>query len=282
MQQHTNAYITRLEKEVGSIDDVLRGIRAMSLDEFGEILSILPDDRFPRLSEYLPHQTPADVQLNWTGASGDKLLAQSVLIANSLAAGYTIESGRGLGDAKVLDFGCGWGRLLRLLMYFTNPDNLYGCDAWESSLQHASAARVKAHLARSDVAPNELPFAGVKFDLIYAFSIFTHLPESLALTCLSAIRKAISDDGLLFLTVRPVEYWLEAIHPAFGKPDPAPLVRAHDQAGFAFLPLPESDGSWGDASITRAYLDGLPGWKVVRFGRALIDPYQLFVWLRPA
>jgi SAM-dependent methyltransferase len=55
--------------------------------------------------------------------------------------------------------------------------------------------------------PKDAPFPGVKFDLIYAFSVFTHLAEKTSKVVLSACRRSLKDDGLLALTIRPAAYW---------------------------------------------------------------------------
>ena len=81
--------------------------------------------------------------------------------------------------ARVLDFGCGWGRLTRMLARDVAPGNLYGCDPAQGILDVCRADRVPAELARSDFLPQRVPFDG-PFDLAFAFSVFTHLSERAA------------------------------------------------------------------------------------------------------
>ena len=78
--------------------------------------------------------------------------------------------------ARVLDFGCGWGRLTRMLARDVTPGQLYGCDPAQGILDVCRADRVPAELARSDFLPQRVPFDG-PFDLAFAFSVFTHLSE---------------------------------------------------------------------------------------------------------
>src|SRR5680860_1739698 len=81
-----------------------------------------------------------------------------------------------LSGSRVLDFGCGWGRLTRMLAKDLNPGLLYGCDPVESILDVTRESEVPATLARSEFLPETLPFEE-KFDLIFSFSVFTHISE---------------------------------------------------------------------------------------------------------
>lgn len=281
MQEHTLAFVKGIDAAAPSYEKAISGLRQLSLDEFGEVLSALPSDQFPNISTLLPSQTPDSIQQMWTGNTGDALLTQSLYFVNTLVTNYVTEVGRSIEHADVLDFGCGWGRLLRLMLYYCDTNKLFGCDAWDGSLVHARAANIPVTLARSEASPSELPFPGQAFDLIYAFSVFTHLPEAKAQACLAAIRKHMKPDGLLVATVRPVEFWTAANQPSLSGADPSLLAERHRKEGFAFHPA-KSDPTWGDASISREYLSRLPGWRVVRMGRSLVDPYQIVVSLRPS
>ena len=105
----------------------------------------------------------------------------------------------------MLDFGCGWGRMLRFLARDVDPGDLYGCDPVEGILDVCRTTRVPANLARSEFVPERLPFDG-PFDLAYAFSVFTHLSERAHERCLRALHAALRPGGVLVVTVRPLEY----------------------------------------------------------------------------
>jgi hypothetical protein len=271
--------ILRLDQTAPTLPQALAAFRGMSFDTFGELLLTMPNPRLPNLSKLLPAATPDAIQQHWTGSSGDTLLGQSLSFINFLVAEYATQTGRPIGTARVLDFGVGWGRLMRLLAFFVDPPQLFGVDPWQSSLDHALQARVLGNLARSDMMPETLPFAPVPFDLIFAFSVFTHVSASTARKCLAAMRARITPTGLAVISVRPVEIW-EFLGNTLGQ-DYAHLAAVHEKDGMAYTPS-EPGGDYGDISMSRAYLEAIaPGWEIVRMGATLVDPFQVFVTLRP-
>lgn len=56
------------------------------------------------------------------------------------------------------------------------------------SIEQCEQHNVKANLALSQWVPRSLPFER-QFDLIYAFSVFTHLSEKTVHVVLSTLRK---------------------------------------------------------------------------------------------
>jgi SAM-dependent methyltransferase len=218
----------------------------------------------------------------WTGFHGEALLKQTVPFVRGLANAYADKCGR-IAEARVLDFGCGYGRHLRLMSYFVDPERLYGCDPWPPSLETCRRDRMFGHLAPSDSLPKALPFPG-QFDLIYAFSVFTHLSPRATRQNLKALRNALRPGGLLALTVFPIEYWVDD---AVAQPDKMRMREEHRRSGFAFLPL-EGDAAltvgdeptFGRTTMTVAYLLGTcPQFRLVGLDRALEDPYQSVVYL---
>jgi 2-polyprenyl-3-methyl-5-hydroxy-6-metoxy-1,4-benzoquinol methylase len=259
----------------------MTALRKMTLDGFGQLLLGMPDKKYPKLSKFLPIATPDSVQKQWVGSSGETLLRQSVSFCNFLSANYTEFTGRALSRASILDFGCGWGRLLRLMLFYTDAANLYGCDAWEVSLKLAMDARIGAKLAQSETIPEELPFGDTQFDLIYAFSVFTHLSEKATLAAIAAMRKKIAKGGLLIITIRPPDFW--AYTSELNKRDFSAYARIHAAKGFAYWPWQDDvKQHFGDTSMTEAYMrENFHGWNIRRMGSSFIDPYQIFVCLTP-
>jgi SAM-dependent methyltransferase len=168
-----------------------------------------------------------------------------------------------MAQARVLDFGCGWGRLTRLLARDVSPGHLYGCDPVGGIVEACRASSVPAQFERMDFVPERLPF-DQKFDLVFAFSVFTHLSERAHEASLSAIHGSLRPDGVLVLTVRPPEYlWscslmapaLEALRPGVidRMSDPLYLFVPHE----ADVGHPQYGGgemTYGETVITRSYI----------------------------
>lgn len=148
---------------------------------------------WPRLRAALPAVPPPDLQRIWNGRDGAPLAEQSLAFLRLLR-----EVSGGFAGRRVLDFGCGWGRITRLLTREVAPGELYGCDPFELMLGHRVPATLAVHDPRSD----RLPFAG-PFDLAFAFSVFTHLSEPAAERALDALHAELRPGGLLVVTVRP-------------------------------------------------------------------------------
>lgn len=262
------------------IDGALNELRRLSLDEFGQVLLDMPNPQFPGLSRVLPSMASDEVQRRWTGACGRKLLGQSISFVRATALRFHSFTGRSLDDCKMLDFGCGYGRLIRLMYYFTNPDNIWGVDPWEVSIGFCRAAGMPGKFAISECLPEELPVDDARFDFIYAFSVFTHLAERATTVALATLARYIKPDGVLAITIRPKEYW--SVAPGC---DIRRMNKIHDKNGFAFVPHPSfaghDDARYGDTSMTLAWLSShIPAWRVVAHDRSLCDPQQLVVYLR--
>jgi SAM-dependent methyltransferase len=173
------------------------------------------------------------------------------------------EHGTGeLPSAKVLDFGCGWGRLTRMLARDVDPGNLYGCDPVESILDTCRQNGVPAELARSEFLPESVPFE-TRFNMVFSFSVFTHISERAHLASLKAIHDSLEPGGLFIATIRPPSYLdlnplmkpaLEGL-PSDRRPalaEPLYLFAPHETEGH-----PQFDGEqmdYGEAVITLPYV----------------------------
>lgn len=103
-------------------------------------------------------------------------------------------------DKRVLDFGCGSGRVVRRFLDVADVAELHGCD-----IDAACIEWVQANLAPEVTAQRsgELPplaYPDEHFDLVYATSVFSHLADSWA-DWLLELRRIIRPGGLLIASV---------------------------------------------------------------------------------
>lgn len=268
----------------GDVPAVLSVLRQMPLSLFGAFLSTLPRDDLPQLSALLPRMAADAIQDQWTGTHGAPLLLQSVNFVNAVAYGFRQYADRPLSNQRILDYGCGWGRLLRLMLWHSNPERITGVDPWDRSVEICREDGILGYLAQSDYLPEDLPVDG-SFDLAYAFSVFTHTSENATRKALAAVRKRISPDGLFAITIRPIEYWELSRNFITDMPVDE-LVAEHRQSGFAFRAhewqTVADEKTYGDTSMSLDWLSAnAEGWTVVGHDLSLDDPHQIIVFLKP-
>ncbi|OZI62966.1 class I SAM-dependent methyltransferase [Bordetella genomosp. 11] len=279
-----NAVYIALAEVAHDRETLYRKLRSLPTDVVADVLFHIPPE-YSELRAALPAMASEETQIQWTGASGYPLLFQTCAIARAMENGLYRFANKRLDGARVLDFGCGWGRLIRLMYRFTDPSEIYGCDPWDKSLELCKQAGLRANLAQSDYLPSALPFEDGNFDFIYAFSVFTHLSERAASAAMAACRKSIKSDGIMMVTIRPLSYW-EYHHANINPIDVSRLHADHHEKGIAFRPHKresvDGDITYGDTSISLDYIQrNWTEWEVIGQDVLLQDAYQTMVFLRP-
>ena len=107
---------------------------------------------------------------------------------------------------RVLDFGCGAGRTLRHFLTEAEHAEFHGCDIDGPSIDWLSEHFAPPfHVFRSGELPT-LPQPDGYFDLVYAFSVFTHLTDHWAGWMLE-LHRVLKPEGLLFATFLNEQHW---------------------------------------------------------------------------
>lgn len=260
---------------------VYQELRKLGINDFLGTLWSMPAEEYPRISAILPSMASIDVQSSWTGSSGPILMNQSVSFARAAAFNYANITGQSLRGKRILDFGCGYGRLLRAFTYFS--DDVHGVDPWTESVRICREAGLNDNISISDYLPSSLPVP-VNFDFVFAFSVFTHLSERATKQSLSTIRKHMRSDAVLCITVRPIEYW-RAVYRDETEAFFEAVERAHRSVGFAFVPhhrdAIDGDITYGDTSMTLDYLLSVAnGFELASTDRSGDDEMQRYVYLK--
>ncbi|HEX5124779.1 MAG TPA: class I SAM-dependent methyltransferase [Rhodanobacteraceae bacterium] len=103
-------------------------------------------------------------------------------------------------DIDVLDFACGYGRLLRFLSLSIDPRRI-----WASDLQTDAVDFVRDAFGVQPLASHEDPSRfepGRRFDFIWVASLFSHLPEPLFHAWLARLVALLTPRGVLCFSVR--------------------------------------------------------------------------------
>lgn len=99
---------------------------------------------------------------------------------------------------SIFDFGCGCGRVIR--HWHASPDvRVVGTDYNSRLIRWCSDNLPFANFFVNELAP-PLPDLGSRFDLIYSFSVFTHLPAELQGPWIDELTRVLEPGGLLVLT----------------------------------------------------------------------------------
>ena len=109
------------------------------------------------------------------------------------------EAGTSIEDVgALLDWGCGCGRVLRH-WHDLPRTQVFGCDINPKMVQWCAANLRFARVDVTELAP-PLPYPDSTFDLIYAFSVFTHLAEDLQHEWMSECRRVLRPGGYLLIS----------------------------------------------------------------------------------
>ena len=109
--------------------------------------------------------------------------------------------------SRILDFGVGWGRIIRFFLNDVDPSSLHGVDVDPEIIEVARSTGVAGNLVV--IAPNaRLAYDDASFEVIYAFSVFSHLSEASARFWLAELMRVLAPGGTLVMTTT-TDHFLE-------------------------------------------------------------------------
>ncbi len=151
--------------------------------------------------------------------------------------------------SRVLDFGCGCGRILRHFAPQSPGALIDGVDIDPEAIAWCQANFPASLTFHQNGEWPPLPFEDERFDLIYSLSVFTHLPEPMQLGWLSELARVAKPGAWLLLSIHA---------PDLMPSDNADAVNQIERGGFAYL-LGETTSGLPDfyrtAYHARSYID---------------------------
>ena len=111
-----------------------------------------------------------------------------------------------LQNKKILDWGCGPGRIVRHLpSIIGNGCEYYGTDYNKDSIEWCSKNLREINFNNNPLNA-DLPYPDNFFDAIYGISIFTHLSEKMHFEWSKELLRVLAPNGILFVTMQGDNY----------------------------------------------------------------------------
>jgi SAM-dependent methyltransferase len=127
----------------------------------------------------------------------------------------------------ILDFGCGLGRVLRHLKDL--PAERHGADLNPRLIAWCQRRLGVGRFVVNGLRP-PLPYPDGRFDLVYALSVFTHLPEDLQRPWIEELARVLAPGGHLLITTHGARYREELTPDERRRFDAGALVLRNDDA----------------------------------------------------
>jgi SAM-dependent methyltransferase len=259
------------EGDVFRAKDVLDVSHELKDQEWLEVLIGSIRDRAFQGVE-LPKFPADELQRQFGGSAGEHTLREAFHFY-SVVKDYASRLGRPLTrPSRILDFGCGWGRVTRFFLKDVIGGNLYGIDVDPTVID---ICKQTFPCGIFDVVEPQPPtaFDRESFDCIYAYSVFSHLAEATHIQWVEEFSRILKSGGVLVVTTEGrsfIEFcrslrgqtsyeslWHEALARSFLDTNAA--LADYDSGSFLYSPTGgggvRSSTFYGEAIIPRAYVE---------------------------
>jgi SAM-dependent methyltransferase len=234
-------------------------------DELWMTLLLLRQRDQPELRDVLPGFPDDALQIESTGAAGPVALGHAFPIYRLFKELFEEHGGPLSACGRVLDFGCGWGRILRFFLKDVEAGRIWGIDARDRMIDVCRRTMPGCHFERAGPWPPTTLEDG-SVDFVYAFSVFSHLSEEMHLRWLEEFHRILKPGGIVIVSTRnrhfiemcegfraqaDLEPHLRHLPRLF--PDAARSLAAFDAGEYCYDAL---EGNWwsGEACIPRGYV----------------------------
>lgn len=151
--------------------------------------------------QQLPAFPSDDVQTRTTGQAGANTLKEAYIFYQDCVEMFST-LGRPINqNAKLLDFGVGWGRIARFFLRDLPLSNIYGLDVMSEFVDICKETfRSDNFFVTTPFPPTDMP-AG-SFDFVVGYSVFSHLSEQACKEWMQEFHRLTKPGALVALTTR--------------------------------------------------------------------------------
>jgi len=149
----------------------------------------------------LPGFPEREIQINTTGQAGRDTLCEAYIFYEDCLKTFRNSTNFSLENKILLDFGVGWGRILRFFMKDFLPANLYGVDINEELLNLCKSTFKWGNFIKSNAFP-PLDLPDKSIDFIVGYSVYSHLSEEACLNWIEEFSRILRPNGMVALTTR--------------------------------------------------------------------------------
>lgn len=200
-----------------------------------------------------------DLQRAFTGSAGEPTLREGFRFYEVCREQAECFGLRMTEDTRVLDFGVGFGRMMRFWLRDVSSYNLYGADVDPEMIALCHKLFGVCHFSTVNSHPPS-SFLESSFDLIYAYSVFSHLSEDAGTAWVKEFARILKTGGLLMATTHSRRFinfcaslrgreleslWHKALAKSFV--DVEESLARYDAGGFLYAP--NGGGNYRDASF---------------------------------
>ena len=152
----------------------------------------------------MPGFPDPEFQKNTVGSSGSATLRGEGRIFYKLVKEYAANLGHTIRpDTRILDFGCGWGRMIRFYFKDIKSENIFGIDVWPDMVTICKSTLHYGNFFTVTPVPSpKTHFSDNSFDIIFAYSVFSHLRHDAAEKWINEFSRILKLGGILVATTQ--------------------------------------------------------------------------------
>jgi ubiquinone/menaquinone biosynthesis C-methylase UbiE len=195
-------YILKLEKLLGSTSGKAVSPNRLFADVGDDFWLWLNTEGYRQnaaLQEILPGLPDEGVQLRSNGIAGDRALVDGFMIYQWIKEIFESYAGDLAACSNVLDFGCGWGRVIRFFLKDLEPSKLWGIDHYDKVIEICKRTNKWCNFNLINPFP-PTSFSENTFDLVFCYSVFSHLSEDAHQKWLVEFSRIMKPGGILIAT----------------------------------------------------------------------------------